>query len=99
MGTIFFGFGYIKVSRGYKDIYESFTMPHALRGAGDVKYTMIASIVSMWAGRVIVGYILITFFHLGILGVWIGMFVDWYIRGISFLIRFISRRWLEKRAV
>ena len=27
-------------------------------------------------------------FHLGILGVWIGMFLDWYIRGISFLIRF-----------
>lgn len=77
----------------------SFTMPHALRGAGDVKYTMIVSIISMWAGRVIVGYVLITFFHLGILGVWIGMFVDWYIRGISFLIRFISKKWLDKRAV
>ena len=77
----------------------SFTMPHALRGAGDVKFTMIASIISMWAGRVIVGYILITFFHLGILGVWIGMFVDWYIRGLSFLTRFLSRKWLNKRAV
>ena len=77
----------------------SFTMPHALRGAGDVRYTMVMSIISMWAGRVIVGYILITVFHLGILGVWIGMFVDWYCRGISFLIRFTSKKWLEKRAV
>lgn len=77
----------------------SFTMPHALRGAGDVKYTMIVSIISMWAGRVIVGYVLITWLHLGILGVWIGMFVDWYIRGISFLVRFIRGKWLEKRAV
>ena len=77
----------------------SFTMPHALRGAGDVKYTMVMSIISMWAGRVIVGYVLITFFHLGILGVWIGMFVDWYIRGISFLVRFYGKKWLEKRAV
>ncbi len=77
----------------------SFTMPHALRGAGDVKFTMIASIISMWAGRVVVGYILITVFHLGILGVWIGMFVDWYIRGGSFLYRFMSKKWLEKKAV
>lgn len=77
----------------------SFTMPNALRGAGDVRFTMIVSIISMWAGRVIVGYILITVFDLGILGVWIGMFVDWYIRGISFLIRFRSKKWLEKRAV
>lgn len=77
----------------------SFTMPNALRGAGDVKFTMVASIISMWAGRVIVGYILIKVFNMGILGVWIGMFVDWYCRGISFLIRFISRKWLNKRAV
>lgn len=77
----------------------SFTMPNALRGAGDVRFTMIISLLSMWAGRVIVGYILITVFKLGVFGVWIGMFVDWYIRGISFLIRFISRKWLNKRAV
>lgn len=77
----------------------SFTMPHALRGAGDVKYTMLVSIISMWVGRVITGYILITFFHLGILGVWIGMFADWYIRGISFIIRFKSNKWLDKKAV
>lgn len=77
----------------------SFTMPHALRGAGDVRYAMVVSILSMWVGRVIVGYLLITVFHLGILGVWIGMFVDWYGRGICFLARFRSGRWLEKRVV
>lgn len=77
----------------------SFTMPNALRGAGDVRFSMLVSIISMWAGRVIVGYVLIHFFHLGILGVWIGMFVDWFGRGISFLIRFISKKWLKKRAV
>lgn len=60
---------------------------------------MVVSIISMWAGRVIVGYLLITVFHLGILGVWIGMFVDWYCRGICFFARFLSGKWLEKRAV
>lgn len=77
----------------------SFTMPNGLRGAGDVKYSMGASIISMWVGRVVVSYILIRFFNLGILGVWIGMFVDWYIRGISYSLRFKSRRWLNKKAI
>ncbi len=77
----------------------SFTMPNALRGAGDVRYSMIASIISMWVGRVVVSYILIVVFNLGILGVWIGMFVDWYGRGISYYLRFRSKRWLNKKAV
>lgn len=77
----------------------SFTLPNALKGAGDVKYSMIASMVSMWFGRVIVAYVLIVYFNLGILGVWIGMFVDWYGRGISYLLRFKSKKWLNKRAI
>lgn len=77
----------------------SFTLPNALRGAGDVRVPMIVSILSMWFGRVIVSYVLITYFELGILGVWIGMFVDWYGRGISFLLRYRSRKWLNKKAV
>lgn len=72
----------------------SFTMPNALRGAGDVKFTMIVSVISMWFGRVIVSYILVKVFNLGILGVWIGMFVDWYIRGSSYYARFRSKKWL-----
>lgn len=77
----------------------SFTMPSALRGAGDVNYSMIASIIAMWLGRVAASYVLVMVFNLGILGVWIGMFVDWYIRGISYLLRFKSRRWLNKKVV
>ncbi len=77
----------------------SFTLPNALRGAGDVKVSMIVSIISMWLGRVLVSYILVVHFNLGILGVWFGMFVDWYGRGISYLFRFKSGKWLTKKAV
>lgn len=77
----------------------SFTMPQALKGAGDVRYSMIVGVLSMWFGRVLASYIMVKVFNLGILGVWTGMFIDWYIRGISFFIRFRSKKWLDKKVV
>jgi putative MATE family efflux protein len=77
----------------------SFVLPNALRGAGDVKFTMIVSIASMWLCRIVVSYILIKYTNLGVLGVWIGMFADWYVRGIFYTARFISKKWLLKKAI
>lgn len=77
----------------------SFTLPSALRGAGDAKFTMIVSILSMWICRIVVSYILVMWCDLGILGVWIGMFVDWYVRGICYSVRYCSRKWLAKEVI
>lgn len=77
----------------------SFTLPNALRGAGDAKFTMLVSILSMWLCRIVISYALIMWFDFGILGVWIGMFVDWYVRGISYFLRFISKKWLTKKII
>ena len=71
----------------------SFTLPNALRAAGDVKYTMTVSILSMWICRIAASYIFVFYLHLGLMGVWLGMFIDWYIRGASYLIRYLSNRW------
>lgn len=72
----------------------SFTMPNALRAAGDVKYTMIVSILSMWICRIIASYVLVFYLNVGLIGVWIGMFVDWYVRGIFYGIRYLSNKWI-----
>ena len=77
----------------------SFTLPNALRGAGDAKFTMLVSILSMWICRIVISYILVMWCHFGILGVWLGMFVDWYVRGISYSLRFISKKWLTKKVI
>ena len=77
----------------------SFTLPNALRGAGDAKFTMLISIASMWLCRIVVSYILIKWIKIGVLGVWIGMFADWYVRGICYTCRFMSKRWLKKKAI
>ena len=65
----------------------SFALPNALRAAGDVKYTMWVSMVSMWVWRIALSYILAIMFDIGVFGVWIAMTVDWVFRSICFVYR------------
>ena len=78
---------------------SSFTLPNALRSGGDAKYTMTVSIVSMWLFRVILSYIFVLKFHMGLTGVWFGMFIDWICRGVCFWARFLSGKWMEHKVI
>ncbi len=77
----------------------SFTLPNALRTGGDAKFTMTVSIISMWLFRVILSYVFVLQFHLGLAGVWLGMFIDWLCRDICFIARFISGKWMEHQVI
>ena len=77
----------------------SFALPNTLRAAGDAKYTMAVSVFSMWVFRVFSSYFFAGTLGLGVLGVWIGMYVDWLFRSILFVIRYIHGKWLNKRVV
>lgn len=77
----------------------SFTLPNALRAGGDAKFTMIVSTISMWAFRVILSYIFVLVFNMGLLGIWLGMFIDWIFRSICFIIRFHSGKWLYRKVI
>jgi Na+-driven multidrug efflux pump len=74
----------------------AFITPATLRAAGDVKYTMVASIISMWVFRIILGYVFAIAMGLGIIGVWLGMYVDWIVRGILFNGRLLNGKWMGK---
>ena len=67
----------------------SFVLPNALRAANDVKFTMIASMVSMWTFRILFSYILAKGCNLGVMGVWMAMFIDWGFRSLCFGVRFL----------
>lgn len=77
----------------------SFALPNVLRAAGDAKYTMEVSVFSMWVFRVASSYFFAGTLGLGVLGVWIGMYVDWVFRTLLFVIRYKRGKWLEKRVV
>lgn len=71
----------------------SFTLPNALRAAGDVKYTMIVSIISMWAFRILLSYLFVYQFGWGLLSIWAAMVVDWAFRSILFTGRWRGGKW------
>jgi len=74
----------------------SFTTPNGLRAAGDVKYTMIVSTMSMWFCRVLSAVILIRVFGVGPIAVWIGMAIDWGVRALIFSHRFFTGKWIKR---
>ncbi|SFO92657.1 putative efflux protein, MATE family [Oscillibacter sp. PC13] len=71
----------------------AFTLPQALRAAGDARYTMIGSTISMWTLRVGLGILLGRYLGFGVLGIWISMFFDWILRAALFIPRFLGHRW------
>ena len=76
-----------------------FVPGYGLRAAGDVKFSMITSCCTMWACRFCLCVFLIRVLGFGPMGVWIGMFADWTVRGIIFTWRFHSRKWLEHKVI
>ena len=72
----------------------AFIPAYGMRAAGDVKFSMIVSCISMWMLRVVLCVYLCRVQGFGPIAVWIGMFTDWTARGIAFLWRFHSRKWL-----
>lgn len=77
----------------------SFTLPNALRGAGDVNFTMWVSMISMWVFRVGFSYLLVDYMKTGIIGVWIAMVIDWIARDIAYIIRYFRGEWLKKKVI
>lgn len=78
---------------------QSFSLPNALRAAGDARFTMVVAMASMWVFRIGIAFPLAYWLNLGVYGVWIGMFVDWIARGISFLLRWKSGKWQGKNVL
>lgn len=77
----------------------SFVPAYGMRAAGDVRFSMFTSMITMWCMRVALCIFLVRVFHMGPMAVWIGMFADWTIRGIVFTWRFFSGKWLKKKLV
>lgn len=77
----------------------SFIPAYGMRAAGDVKFSMLTSTITMWCLRVALCIFLVKAFHMGPMAVWYGMFADWAMRGVVFFLRFRSGKWLHSKVV
>lgn len=73
----------------------AFGLPNTLRAAGDVKVTLIVSMVSMWIFRIGFSFVLGQYLQWGVFGIWVAMTIDWLFRAILFLARYRSGKWRE----
>ena len=71
----------------------SFTLPQALRAAGDTRFTMVVGSASAWVLRVGLGILLGRFLGFGVIGIWWAMVGDWIGRVSCFVPRFLSGKW------
>jgi len=74
----------------------SWVLPAGQKGARDARFAMWVSMLGMWGCRVVAGYTLGVVLGMGVVGVWLGMFLDWAVRGVLFYWRMASGRWLCK---
>ncbi len=74
-----------------------FVMTGALRGVGDTKTPMYITLIAIWGIRIPVGFILVNYFDLGLLGAWSGMMIDMIFRGLIKLYLYSKGNW-EKHA-
>lgn len=69
-----------------------------LRGSGDTKWPFYISSITMWGVRITLALILSKEF--GLVGIWWSMAIELWVRGIVFLIRLYSNKWLHiKQAI
>ena len=73
----------------------SFSLPATLRAAGDVRFPMTVSIVSMFLVRVLFAYVLAVNFGLGVFGTWLARYCDWAVRAVCFTIRYLHGKWMS----
>ena len=74
----------------------SFIPAYGMRAAGDVVFSMVTAACTMWLCRVALSVFCMKTLDMGPMGVWIGMFADWSIRGVVFTLRYFSGKWLKK---
>ena len=70
-----------------------------LRAAGDVKFTMWASVFSTVVCRTLLSFLLAKQMGMGVIGIALAMVLDWCIKAALDIWRFCSGRWKEKRII
>lgn len=64
-----------------------------LRGAGDTVWTLISAFIGILVVRVALAYYFVLQLNMGLMGAWLAMFIDQFMRWILITYRFKSNKW------
>ncbi|GLS90723.1 MATE family efflux transporter [Psychromonas marina] len=67
----------------------------SLKGAGDIVFPVKMGIASMWGVSVVLAYLLGIHFAFGVIGAWLAIAADEWLRGIIMLFRWRSKKWVK----
>lgn len=71
----------------------------ALKGAGDVIFTVKLGIICMWGLGVLGAYVFGIHWAFGLMGIWLGVALDEWIRGIIMIVRWQREKWIGMKRV
>lgn len=77
----------------------AFGLSQSLRATGDVRFTLVISLITMWGIRILGAYLLARHLGLGAVAPWIAMVLDFVFRTVFYQWRWASERWTEKRVI
>ncbi|MBR5543191.1 MAG: MATE family efflux transporter [Oscillospiraceae bacterium] len=77
----------------------SFLPVGAFRAAGDVRYGLVVAILTMFIFRVGGAFLLSGYFKMGVVGIYLGMWADWFARAVMNFFRYRSGKWLTKKVI
>ncbi len=64
-----------------------------LRGAGDTVWTLVSTFIGILLIRVILAYVFVIVLEVGLIGAWLAIFIDQFMRWIMINIRFRTDKW------
>jgi MATE family multidrug resistance protein len=71
----------------------------AVKGAGDTRFVMWATVLLAWGLMVVPSYLAVTYFGFGVYGVWIFICAYICVGGVVFLIRFRGGKWKTMKVI
>lgn len=73
----------------------AYTLPVIFRAAGDARFPMLVSTLTMIFCRIALSYVLSINFGMGMFGTWIAMFIDWIVKACIFVYRYFQGHWMK----
>ena len=77
----------------------AFSLSNGLRNAGDIRFTMYASIFATVVYRVVFSVIFGVWMNLGVIGICLAMVGDLLVKALLILVRYRSRKWTGVRVI